>query len=882
MRILHEYTIEHLKNNKRHTAATLLAISIAAALLFSLCIFMYTFWQSKIDETIERGGDWQGELWSYTKGDKLEVLSEHPEVKSVMLKGDWETIKLDSGKRPYLLLRDANKAFWEQMSLKNTLIEGRIPQKNGEIVVSKLFFADNPTYAIGDTLELPIGNRIVDGHTVSPQETEVEGEDFKPLDTKTFTIVGKLDLSSVSAYPGYISMGYVNNEDIADTDHLTLYFQLVHPRKVYSVMPELAKVAELEQDADGDYSIRYNTPLLTLYGITNQSGQTLQLTMIIAMVVIFAILIMGAFVLIIVNAFMLSANSRSKQLGALKSLGATPKQIRQSMIFEGICLWFPGQCIGMLIGYAFTYGLVQGINRQLEASEAFAPISMQVSIGVMLVTMAMTFIVVLLSAYIPARRVAKVTPIVAIKQLDEGKKVKRDRETRGIDKIIGVEGMIAKAQFRANRKSFRTAIISLSMCFLLLISYLSIMTIVDYAQSSSEGTGEYTMGLDMNITFEPDKQMIADIEAIEGIEKSVLSRRVRTVTYVQGNQESEVFKSLGGFESVNNYKYNVSKSEKGYRLITKMIGLDEASYKAYAQKVGMKVGISEPSLQREEPYEVILYDTTYHKVPNEKKVQLIPMLNVEANETMALSEHVDEGVNGDYVFETKLGAVTGEKPSDMELGRYNLAVIYPMSVYNEISENFAQERELESRRVKMDFVVSDADSVRVREAMESIISRYLGSEDYTIWSLHEDNIQDAIRQKALYLAVISIAAMIGLIGLFNTYSTISNNLRMRRREFAMLRSIGLTPKGLTRELWFEGFFLGITPILVSIPLYMVLCFYMLNITLTTLEAFMLIMPWGTLLIITLVLLMTVGLSYGITARHIGRESIIEGMKDETL
>lgn len=246
MRILYEYTIEHLKNNKRHTAATLLAISIAAALLFSLCIFMYTFWQSKIDETIERGGYWQGELWSYTKGEKLKALSEHPEVKTVMLKGDWETIKLDSGKRPYLLLRDANEAFWEQMSLKNTLIEGRIPQKNGEIVVSKLFFADNPNYAIGDTLELPIGNRIVDGHLVSPQETEVEGEDFKPLDTKVFTIVGKLDVSSVSAYPGYISMGYVNNEEIADTDQLTLYFQLVHPRKVYSVMPELAKVAELE------------------------------------------------------------------------------------------------------------------------------------------------------------------------------------------------------------------------------------------------------------------------------------------------------------------------------------------------------------------------------------------------------------------------------------------------------------------------------------------------------------------------------------------------------------------------------------------------------------------------------------------------------------
>ncbi|WP_242874915.1 MULTISPECIES: FtsX-like permease family protein [Clostridium] len=59
---------------------------------------------------------------------------------------------------------------------------------------------------------------------------------------------------------------------------------------------------------------------------------------------------MGTFILIIYNAFLLSANIRIKELSILKSLGATPKQIKYSVIYKGFLLWIIQLPIGLIVG----------------------------------------------------------------------------------------------------------------------------------------------------------------------------------------------------------------------------------------------------------------------------------------------------------------------------------------------------------------------------------------------------------------------------------------------------------------------------------------------------------------------------------------------------
>ena len=135
-------------------------------------------------------------------------------------------------------------------------------------------------------------------------------------------------------------------------------------------------------------------------------------------------------------------------------------------------------------------------------------------------------------------------------------------------------------------------------------------------------------------------------------------------------------------------------------------------------------------------------------------------------------------------------------------------------------------------------------------------------------------------QKSVAISVFAVALMIGLIGIFNAFSTISNNLRLRKREFAMLRSLGLTPKGLNKILMLEGLFFAITPIIVSIPIILFICWYMLRLTLITGSEFMSVFPIGVILTYTMLIIVSILLSYGVSSTCVKKSNVIESIKNE--
>ena len=241
---------------------------------------MYSIWDAKVTSTVEKTGYWHGELWDSISGDKLKYITKNPDIETTMIKGNWVTAELSNFKRPYLLMRDADKNFWSDMNLKNTLIKGHLPKRSGEIVVSKLFFTDNPTHKIGDKLTLPIGNRMLNNKVIKTQDYKQTGETFKIKETKTYTIVGELDISGISAYPGYIAMGYLNVSDIRPNDELTVYIRFKNPSKIYKTLPNITKSVGLTKGEYGQYGVMYNTQLLTLYGISDKSNTSTQLIII--------------------------------------------------------------------------------------------------------------------------------------------------------------------------------------------------------------------------------------------------------------------------------------------------------------------------------------------------------------------------------------------------------------------------------------------------------------------------------------------------------------------------------------------------------------------------------------------------------------------------
>lgn len=876
MNIMSEYTYHHLRKNKRHTISIIIAITIASALLCSLCIFVHTLWKAQVTSTIEKTGYWHGELWDSISGDKLKYVTENPEVETTMIKGTWMTAKLSNTKRPYLLMRDADANFWSDMGYEDNLTKGRLPQKSGEIVVSKLFFLDNPSYKIGDKLTIPVGNRMLGDEIIKTQDYKQSGETFKTIETNTYTIVGEIDSSGGSVYPGYIAMGYLDTSQIQPEDELTVYMRFEKPRKIYETLPKIAKSTGLKQDEYGKYNIRYNTHLLNLYGINDKNNANSQFIVVLAMVIIMTLLVMGAFILIIYNAFSLSANSRIKQLGILKSLGATPRQIRRSVIYEGFLLWIIQLPIGIMIGYLFSHMVVFKVNEILSATEDFRKIDISFSWVVVVFAIIISLITVLISAYIPARKVAKVSAIVGIRQNSNKVKLKKQKKHPLINKMFGIEGELAITQFSANKRSLRTAVLSISMCFILTVGYISIVSILNLAESKDSKTSKYDMTVDLSILDEPSDEMINKIISIPEVKDSVVRREVRTSTYVTSQQESDVFAKSGGFDEVNSMKYAILNENGKYRIITNLVGLSDESFKKYCEEIGT----NSDAYYQDDVVTGILLDSTYHTPKGSKVAQKIPLLNIKEGYELVLHEKVENDMNTNYKFNAKVGAVTEISPGNQGGNRYSIDYIVPMSTYKKIVSNFMKERMLEYSVMSIDLVVGDEASPSVKKELNKICSSYLGSDDFSIWSLLEDKNYEELVQKAIGVSVFATSLMIGLIGIFNAFSTISNNLRLRKREFAILRSVGLTPKGLNKILMLEGLFFAVTPIIVSIPIVLFICWYMLRLTPITWAEFIPVFPVGVILLYTTLIIVSIFLAYYFSSTCVKKSNVVESIKNE--
>lgn len=879
MKIMNEYTYEHLKKNKRYTISILAAVIIASSLLCSLCIFVYSVWSTKVNTVIDKTGYWQGEIGESIHGDQLNTVLENSNIEETMVKGSWSTAKLSDSKRPYLLMRDANKEFWKNMNFKDAVLEGRLPENPKELVISKLFFNDNPQYKVGDRLTMPIGKRMLEGKEILTQSIRQDGEYFDEIRTETYTIVGELDISGVSAFPGYIAMGYMDMSSIRDNDELTVYINFKKARKIYSDLPNIAESIDVGKDDHGDYKVNYNTQLLSLYGIGNTNNSNTQLVLIVSIAIIMVLLIITAFVLIIYNAFSLSANSRIKELSILKSLGATPKQIKRSVLYEGFLLWLFQLPIGLLIGYGFSYYVFSKVNGILSLTEDYKDMQVCCSWWVIAFSIVMSLITVLVSAYIPARKVSKVSAISGIRQSLEETKIKKKKNYRIINKLFGIEGELAAAQFSANKKSLRTAVLSLALCFTLISGYISVMAIYNLADSENNIEIKHDVSVDINIDDKPSEEMIEKIISLPEVKDNVIKRQVATSTYLDESQESLEFSEFGGFSEVDTNKFNVLKEEDKYKVIVNLVGLRDESFKNYCKDIGSDYN----KYYKNDDVLGILINSTYCISNESKKPEKIPFLNIKEGEKMHLYEKISDDMKTDNNFDIKLGDITDKYPTDLSNGRYSVSLVIPMEKYEKIVSSFEKNRILEFNSMSINLDVGEEKSLEVKKELTDICDSYLGTEDYGIWTLLEEKNHNELVQKAIKIGVSSVAIMIGIIGLFNAFSIISNNMRLRRKEFGMLRSIGLTPKGLNKMLTLEGLLFALKPIVISIPVILLICIFMLRLTpAVTVAGFISAFPYGAIIVYSILIFAAIILSYLISSRTVKKSNIIESMKDDMI
>lgn len=892
MKIIREYVWDTLKRNKRTSLAIMTALFLMTTMMSCFCGFVYTMWTDSIALSINENGNWHGELFDNTSGKNLEHIKNYASVSAVLIKGNWEAAKLEgSGRRTYLITRGANEEYWNSMQEKSTIIEGCIPHAADELALSKQYFDDHPEASLGDTLTLPVGQRIYDGKVCMETDVWHDGETFRQTGTKTYKLVGIMDVTTSSSVPAYTGLGFLDEETIKSEDDLTVYLRFDPMRSTYKELPALAESIGYQKDEYGDYNLRYNTDLLLkhailppdqVFSITSLSILTVPL-----MFLVLAALLIAVFVLVIHNAFALSANEKITQLGTLAGIGASPKQIKAAVTSEALMLLIIPLPLGVLCGWLLDAELFRLINAANDIGRQAPDIVLTFGLPSVLPAALLSIITAWMSARIPARKIARMMPVEALKQVEtlKGKKIRRSR----ISSRFGISGELASNALTARKKSYRTATISLCLSFLLLTGFLYIITAQNAAKEvfRTQDEAEGHIFLSISDGRAPEQKALDELKEMPGVQKYILYDKMPCATWITPDQASDdVETHLGGFDKiVSEKKYSPIKRDGKFRIYSMLVGLEEDSFREYCSQMGI-----DPETYYENPGKAIIYNQTADPYDSTRRENVYrEMLKLQTGQTIPFTERAYDEDTGDFEFELTVGDLVTILPSEgLSLPRFTLTAIMPMEHVMELAASCSDKRRLTAASVDGIFMTDTSEGISyplikdTASKISEMIGHYYGSGDYMLSDLAEKEEMSSQTNGVMIKIVAFLTGLLALIGLSNIWASISGNLRQRSREFATLKSAGLSPAQLWRMLFLEGLTLGLKPLLYSIPFQIAVLAAFLYLNEVSIHEYLPFAPYGAVLGYTALVVLAVIGAYYTGGRRIQRQNIIDAVKDDTI
>ncbi len=893
MKTLFWYTLNTIRQNKRTSLSIMVSVLLASTLLCAMCTYGYTEikWRVEIEEY--ESGQWHGELGGEIPAAELGIVDDNLYVDATMVKGPFSCLRLPEGSRlPYLFLRDADENYWKYMGERNSILEGHVPQKPGEIVVSKSFFEYHPQYHLGDTISLPTGERRLGEERLEELTTRQEGEDFFQTGEQTVTLVGKMDAATSTTVPGYYAMGYMDRAALEGQDELVVYVKLKDIRKTYEVMPQIADAMGIAKDEYGKYinHFAYHTMLLTLNFVfppdTAFSLQNMGQALVYGGILL---LVMGAFVMIICGAFQVSAGARMKQLGMFRSVGATPGQIVASILMEGVILSVLPILLSLGLGYGFTVAILK-IYTEIVGEALYFPITVRFSPLIALLSGGLSFLTALASAFWPALKISRLSPLEAIRmQEGEGRRAKkrgkRKRAKKGsglMGRFSGYEGELARASHQANRRGFRAGVLSLAFCLMLVLGFFASICLNDFITERNRNAEEFNIFGRLDMAAEADRELLKDLQSVPGEEKSIYFSVARLAYWASPEEETEIFRQQGGFGGLDLNKWALVERDGRYRIRVYLYGLCEELFDDYCRECG-----EDPAgFYDEENIKAVAWSAApvYPDVVNhaEKSAQSYSHLKLSKGEELMIEEKTEDSMNTDLVFPIEVGAVAEAGPEIGDIrNNYTINLYLPLSVYYSIIEDFSIEKTGNySVHVKVktlpenDIMVTD----RLTELCEGAMTR----EDFYLISAAKEEEENAAGERAMETVVNCIGILLGLIGVSNTLSAVSHTMMRRRREFAMLRSVGMDPEGIGRLLFLEGIRIAVTPVLIAVPAIVLMLQLLMGVVDVSWREFLPCLPWAKMAISVAAVMTAVAVSYRISSGKIRKDTIIEAVREENV
>lgn len=944
MNIFHKVTLRYLKENRTRTLVTIVGIILSAAMFTAVTTSISSLRNYLINSTIYENGNWYGAIYGLSAEGSKQLISDSRTKQAVSMElygfADLKESKNDA--KPYLCVSGIQPDFTEMMPIH--LLEGRFPENSKEILLPEHLKSNGGIdWKVGDSLSLDLGTRITslgdpltneDAYNNGKDASYIDGKPVTPLteqllpkETKRYTVVGIYERPNYEAYhaPGYTAL------TIGESS----------PRHTYSLYLRTAPgqhVAGTIEQMFGEYEDagwRLNYDLLRIYGYSGESSYNRVLRNLGALLIL---IIMFGSISLIYNAFSISVSERTKQFGLLASIGATRRQLTRSVIFESLFLSIIGIPLGILsglLGIAVTFYFVQdmmasvlgvafsGNYQMMRLSMILGPtknvaLRLYPSFGALAIAIAVSLLTVVISAYIPARRAMKKSAIEAIRQSNDiSIRAKKVRTSWLTQKLFGLEGMLASKNYKRNRRKYRATVISLFLSVVLFISASSFCAYLSQSARTVLNDNDYDLAYTLHTTEtdETPNSLLADLSKHEDITESTYITQLYFDCPVKTENLNPKLLDYRKMELEERGETYVEYEETDMDVC--LIFLEDKAFRTYLQKLNLT---EDEYFNRENP-KAVASDSLRLYSGSAQKYYSFPAFTDSVDElniylTRELENYNYGGIyrdddgtpvcnfyhNGsDDEIKTftreesclplplSIGAVTQKTPDFFAADHDMILLFYPYSMLDyvftglEKDTNYYQINEMplsENSSTELLFKCKDHHTAE----SFAFMSKLLMDKGFSTSNLTD--YAASVESSRAMVTVINIFSygfiiLISLIAAANVFNTISTNINLRRREFAMLKSIGMTPKAFSKMMDFECLLYGFKGLLYGLPVSFVMTWMIYNAVGHGLEIAFFI-PWYSIAIAIGSVFLVVFITMLYSMRRIRKENTIDTLRNENL
>lgn len=904
MGIFTKLTKRYLSKNKTRTIVTLIGIMISMALFTAVIEGAYSGYQFLKNREMDVVGSWQVMMLDVNE-QGIQQLKDNEHIASYEEVGEVGYAIADNSNvdKPYLYVKSLHDG--QHALFPITVTQGRLPENENELILSNFFLAKSTVdYQIGDTITLDIGNRYLQKEKLKENTPYLKEETLQNTTSHTFTIVGfmaplRQEIEDFS-FPGYYC--FTTNMQASSQ---TVFATVDRPDQIDEIM--------IRQSISDTYTLHTN--ILRYYGVFKTDAER---SVLIGLTAILVGMIAYGSISLIYNSFAISISERIRQFGILKSIGASNRQIRYMVIMEALFLAIVGITLGVIlgcVGIGLTLAWVQSSFISLLMSSTTVTMRLIINPLPIAIAVSICLCTTMIAAYLPAAKAIR-TPAIESIRLSDGIKIRQKdiKSSKVTQKLFGFAGLMASKNFKRNKRRYRSTIISLALSVILFISASALSGYVIQLmniESSKSSSANVIYHINNQNAEEEDKRF-AQIQELSDIKEATLSKTSFETIFIQRDKIAPAFWTPENQSDLPRIKDHVG-------INTRIVFMDDASFR----KLCMMNGIHpDDYFDRQNPKAILSNNAEVWQPKGDIEVAITTNVIDTSLKNVDMFAVVHKSVEGylsnhqpvvqdgkqyylfypeDYIIEHNgfdgldmrkairypIEEIDIQVPftvqdqiekDDFGFGNTYMELIYPKSMKDYVITEDV--KDTLDHYATASIMIKTDHHTDVVEKLENI-QKDMGWQEDGIYDLDRD--KESTRAFILVMNVFSYGfiVLIALIAIANVFNTISTNITLRRKEFAMLRSVGMSEKSFMRMMNYECMIYGSRSLLLGLPISMVVTYAIYHVV-NEMSYVPFMIPFVSILISIGMVFIVVFITMIYATRRIRKNNVIEELRIDNI